>query len=313
MQQPTSVDENTLPALEEMVAKYPFANVFQLLLAKGMHNVGDLSLGDRIRKAAIVTPDRGVLYDLIYAKKMQEIISKVELSLEEDVTTDVVSESVDETLDIIEEVFDNPEILVENETEDIDAFENEEETVKTQTRLEQDDLQQDILLEAINTTIQLDVDELLKEDRFNIVEESENLAKEEDEENAEEVVEAFTTPLRFSDWLVSMKSIDEKSTVPKTTLPLSSSQDLIDKFISTKSKKIDVTKEPLTPQELGRLSLVENEDFVTETLAGIYAKQGKFGKAIKIYEQLMLNFPEKSTFFASRIRFLKEKMEYDKN
>ena len=92
---------------------------------------------------------------------------------------------------------------------------------------------------------------------------------------------------------------------------LSSSKDLIERFISTKIKKIDVTKEPLTPKELGRLSLVENEDFVTETLAGIYAKQGKYNKAIKIYQQLILNFPEKSTFFASRIRFLREKMEYD--
>ena len=32
-------------------------------------------------------------------------------------------------------------------------------------------------------------------------------------------------------------------------------------------------------------------------------RKGKYSKAIKIYQQLILNFPEKSTFFASRIRF----------
>jgi hypothetical protein len=47
---------------------------------------------------------------------------------------------------------------------------------------------------------------------------------------------------------------------------------------------------------------------VSETLAKIFALQGNFSKAIYVYEQLILIFPEKKTFFASQIKNLKKKI-----
>ena len=46
--------------------------------------------------------------------------------------------------------------------------------------------------------------------------------------------------------------------------------------------------------------------FCTETLAGIYAEQGYFAQAKKIYSRLMLRYPEKSAYFASLIQKMKE-------
>lgn len=43
-------------------------------------------------------------------------------------------------------------------------------------------------------------------------------------------------------------------------------------------------------------------DFCTETLAQIYAEQGYFEQARKIYAKLILAFPEKSAYFASLIK-----------
>ena len=43
-------------------------------------------------------------------------------------------------------------------------------------------------------------------------------------------------------------------------------------------------------------------DFCTETLAQIYAEQGYFEQARKIYSKLILAFPEKSAYFASLIK-----------
>lgn len=52
---------------------------------------------------------------------------------------------------------------------------------------------------------------------------------------------------------------------------------------------------------------MEHNDIATETLARIYAEQGHFQRAIKIYQQLMLKFPEKSRYFAAQIKNLENK------
>ena len=46
---------------------------------------------------------------------------------------------------------------------------------------------------------------------------------------------------------------------------------------------------------------------VTETLAQIYADQMLYPKAIATYQKLMLKYPEKSRYFASRIENLEKK------
>jgi len=41
----------------------------------------------------------------------------------------------------------------------------------------------------------------------------------------------------------------------------------------------------------------------------IYAEQGYYGKAIKIYKKMSLHFPEKSCYFADQIEKIKKKKD----
>lgn len=52
---------------------------------------------------------------------------------------------------------------------------------------------------------------------------------------------------------------------------------------------------------------VRFEDIVSETLAQIYEEQGLFSQAAKVYTKLSLINPEKSDYFAARLKELKKK------
>ena len=80
---------------------------------------------------------------------------------------------------------------------------------------------------------------------------------------------------------------------------------LIDQFMNSNNKKITPDKAELAPKgNLAENSVQENSGILTETLAKIYIKQHKYDKAIAIFGSLSLKFPEKSAYFAARIKEL---------
>ncbi|MBO7120213.1 MAG: tetratricopeptide repeat protein [Bacteroidaceae bacterium] len=50
----------------------------------------------------------------------------------------------------------------------------------------------------------------------------------------------------------------------------------------------------------------ETSEILTEIMAGIYIKQGKYENAVKIIRQLSLKYPKKNRYFADQIRFLEK-------
>jgi len=83
---------------------------------------------------------------------------------------------------------------------------------------------------------------------------------------------------------------------------------LIDKFIQSKPKIKPIKDKENWPNFVN--SVQENSDIMTETLARVYLEQKKYEKAVTAYKILSLKYPEKSGFFADRIkaiRFLQKK------
>jgi len=84
---------------------------------------------------------------------------------------------------------------------------------------------------------------------------------------------------------------------------------LIDKFLEAQPRMPQIKdKESGAHRENNSTQEDVNEDFVTETLASIYAQQGYYKKAVQIFEKLSMKYPEKSTYFATQIEKIKHLM-----
>jgi|GEM_PF-559872 hypothetical protein len=129
--------------------------------------------------------------------------------------------------------------------------------------------------------------------------------------------EHWTTPeknpseepeLSFTEWLKQtnkQKSSQEQiSDEPHQEEKKNKESELIERFIKEEPKISKPKKEFYNPVNMARQSVVEDPEFVTETLASIYASQGNTAKAILAYQTLSLKYPEKKLYFASLIEKL---------
>ena len=116
--------------------------------------------------------------------------------------------------------------------------------------------------------------------------------------------QADTGSSSFSDWLSSLPSEQERTERKKEQI------ELVDQFLKEpprfQPKKGETAEQ--TPN-IASESVQERSEFMTETLAKLYIEQGHVEKAIEAYDILRLRFPEKSSFFAGRIRALKQQLK----
>jgi len=101
----------------------------------------------------------------------------------------------------------------------------------------------------------------------------------------------------FDEWLQleNFKPVERKAPVEKF--------DLIENFIKS-NPKIKSLKKVSKSVEISA-SIQENPAIMTETLAKVYLEQKKYDKALQAYRILSLKYPEKSSFFADRIKAIK--------
>ena len=111
-----------------------------------------------------------------------------------------------------------------------------------------------------------------------------------------------TESYSFNQWLqLSTKKTIQRDKSPKADQK--NKADLINKFIEN-SPKI----EPLSKDKNINIRLQANRQdnsLMTETLAKVYLEQKKYENAIQAYRILSLKYPEKSGFFADRIKAIK--------
>lgn len=104
----------------------------------------------------------------------------------------------------------------------------------------------------------------------------------------------------FEEWLnINSKTNKEFQNTPIQETDKST---IIDKFITSGPRIKPQPARIYKPDEAAQRSVAFDSAIVTETLAEIYVKQGSIAKATEIYEALIRKFPEKSSYFAVRIK-----------
>ena len=282
---------------KELIELYPYASSFSILYLKSLSNSGDIRLENELEKFAFRINDRSVLYKLIHSQQSQPISEEEiveEISLEEK-----TAETSIKTAKKLEE----EEIKVTSEPikSDSEVIAEVQENEKVEKVEEQDELDKLINSAAIASSfVEKELEalpEIKKEVDVNKTPEKEQTASTEEIIPVEENSIQSSSPKSFTDWLkASPNSIQHEIEEEE--------EERKPEYYTFEKPK----KEFFSPTKKAKESLDENKMPVSETLAKIFALQGNFSKAIYVYEQLILIFPEKKPFFATQIKNLKKKL-----
>ena len=264
---PEFLGESDFSDLKTLSEDYPYSGILQTLYAKALHNCDSIFFEKQLKKTAIVNANRKKLYQIIHQPKLQKAINKIEVDTQPE-TKKTQKTSV--------KPLPNLDKTPRKEKEDSER--------------NFDEVEKNILIEAINSTMHLDVPDTIPQI-------DELITPQREELNLDSIDSQEKIKSEFTDWF------SHGSNSFKKRKDISS---LVEGFLEAEDNKSN-KRDFFSPTNLAKISLVDNEEFVTETLAKVYAAQGNFEKAILIYERLMLDNPEKKTFFASQIRTLKEK------
>ncbi len=143
-----------------------------------------------------------------------------------------------------------------------------------------------------------------------------------EEDKANEINNLDSNSIVSSDYLAYLEHTETKEKQPDDdddeVKPMKHQQ-LVDKFLEKSSegevlfsnKNREREEKQESTQDVD--NLLDDDTFLTETLAQVYIKQKKYEQALTIIKRLSLNFPKKSIYFADQIRFLEYLILNEKN
>ena len=272
--------------LEEVLVEYPYFQTARALHLKGLKNLNSFKYNNALKVTAAYTTDRGVLFDYITSAAFSQ-----------DRIADAIS----------------------GKSEPLEAVRAMEET-EAPTPEKPAQLIEESIDKPLPQTI-ADADSILHPELFTSKEpegakvlDKEAATKNQALELGQPLSFTKTEKHSFEEWLklTSVRKIErpgqpgtgiDKGTKEGSADPKkmkSKKIDLIDKFIASNPKI--VPHDTPVKIDLGESTRFDGKELMTETLARVYLEQRKYKKAIQAYRILSLKYPEKSGFFADRIK-----------
>ena len=276
-------------------------------MAKKRKEENNFSSEQLIQLSSVLAPNRAWLFYLINgndvfksentnSKEIQTVTQITEnknINQETNINTDSIIEKDDLASSVMADEELSSEVLKSLNYKKIDVDYTSSERAFSKPIIVVSNIEKEILKEAIDKSLQKEIAEI----ELPKVEENETDSSKNENE-----------PSSFGAWLNphTNKLISREEKLKKI-------DHLIDKFVKSEPKIIPKKTEFFTPSSAAKQSLIFDENLVTESLAIIFERQGIYNKAIAAYEKLSLKYPEKRTYFATRIEKIREVIKNIKN
>ena len=272
---PDLIHEKQTEALAKVLEEFPYFQSARAIQLKGLYNQNSYKYNAALKTTAAYTTDRSVLFDFITS----DTFISIDKNLYER-----------KALEILDIYVHGSEILVPEEKQAIKINKLEQSILTSIKEASPVQIKEpaDIKIEETSKTVEekLEIGQPL------------DFSKKEQHSFQEWLQLSRTQPIKREN------ELDNNQTAPIIDPDKQKKLALIDKFIEN-SPKIPPVKHGVPSTVSFDLNASDNSYLMTETLARVYLEQKKYQKAIQAYEILILKYPEKSSFFADRIKDIK--------
>ena len=265
--------------LEDVLKEYPYFQAARALHLKGLKNLNSFKYNNALKIAAAYTTDRDILFDYITSEAFLQN-------------------------DIADRISGKATPLIEIETISNEIIPDTEAKTELVAASEQKPLPQTVA----------DAELILDPELFKAKKTAQPTTEHETLEIGEPLPFTKKEKHSFSQWLqlASLKTIKRKDKfkngddLDPISFPLEEEVlkhkkfELIDKFIADNPKIVPTKNSPKV--DISSSLTINQNELMTETLARVYVEQKKYKKALQAYKILSLKYPEKSGFFADRIK-----------
>lgn len=283
LKDPSTMNAESISQLKEIVDRFPYFATAQMMLAKNLKQENHIDQQKQIQIAAVMVPNRA-----LFRKYLLDQLPLIADRVTEPVLVETETKSEHQPEEVSQE---------ENILSVVSASQDDEVTTTEEVEAS---------METVETKFP---DELIPEPILYQIETAEL-------PEAPPVIETEKPEppeLSFAEWLAYTEGkefsgsdqIETKETIAETKESISNVE-LIDHFLSQQTEAPKKRAEFFNPHKNAAKSNAGDFTVVSETLANIYFEQEKYELAKQAYEALSLKYPEKSVYFAARLKAIHE-------